>query len=167
MLTKASLRRFWGRRQHRQGPGRVRGVQTRGINSKFGTQGTWHKIATNEARRMLEGNLVKSLEWYYGKFVFYPVQKGFSKYFGKRILLKKNLICIGALYTASTHQPDFTLWPRCFFRRANLIFLLLGTHTSKISHQAWSKMPCFCRLWWVVLPTLPLIYRATFLTYHL
>lgn len=54
---------------------------------------------------------------------------------------------MGALYTATTHQPVFTLWPKCFFRRVNLIFLLLGTHTSKISHQAWSKMPCFCRLW--------------------
>ena len=83
---------------------------------------------------------MKSLE-YHGRLIFYPVDQVFSNHSIKRILLKRNFICMGALYTATPHKSVFTFWLKCSFKRANRIISLLRAHSSKTSHQAWSKMP--------------------------
>ena len=71
----------------------------------------------------------------------------FSNHFIKRVLLKQNLMCMGAPCTATTYQSVFILWPKDSSKRAELIISLPLAHSSKTSHQAWSKMPSPCRLW--------------------
>lgn len=86
---------------------------------------------------------MKSLE-YHGRLIFYPVDQVFSNHFIKRILLKRNFICMGALYTTTPHKSVFTFWLKCSFKSANPIISLLRANSSKTSHQAWSKMPSPC-----------------------
>ena len=58
---------------------------------------------------------MKSLE-YHGRLIFYPVDQVFSNHSIKRILLKRNFICMGALYTATPHKSVFTFWLKCSFK---------------------------------------------------
>ena len=107
---------------------------------------------------------MKSLE-YHGRLIFYPVDQVFSNHFIKRILLKRNFICMGALYTATPHKSVFTFWLKCSFKRANRIISLLRANSSKTSHQAWSKMPSPCTaLGDLALPTFPAHLTRPWLT---
>lgn len=107
---------------------------------------------------------MKSLE-YHDRLIFYPVDQVFSNHSIKRILLKRNFICMGAQYTATPHKSVFTFWLKCSFKRASRIISLLRAHSSKTSHQAWSKMPSpFMALGDLALPTFPAHLTPPWLT---